>query len=70
MNIVKRVFRFYYDGFKSMTWGKSVWIVILVKLFIFFVIMKLIFFPNFLKKNFDTDAERSSHVLENITNSK
>jgi len=70
MNIAKRVFRFYYDGFKSMTWGKSVWIVILVKLFIFFVIMKLIFFPNFLKKNFDTDAERSSHVLENITNSK
>ncbi|HNZ71721.1 MAG TPA: DUF4492 domain-containing protein [Prolixibacteraceae bacterium] len=70
MNIAKRVFRFYYDGFKNMTWGKSVWIVILVKLFIFFVIMKLIFFPNFLKKNFDTDAERSSHVLENITNSK
>ncbi|HPB05454.1 MAG TPA: DUF4492 domain-containing protein [Prolixibacteraceae bacterium] len=70
MNIAKRVFRFYYDGFKNMTWGKSVWIVILVKLFIFFVIMKLIFFPNFLKKNFDTDAERGSHVLENITNSK
>jgi hypothetical protein len=39
-------------------------------LFIFFVIMKLIFFPNFLKKNFDTDAERSSHVLENITNTE
>jgi len=70
MNIAKRVIKFYCDGFKSMTWGKSVWVIILLKLFIFFVIMKLIFFPNFLKKNFDTDAERSSHVLENITNTE
>jgi len=70
MNIAKRIFNFYYQGFKNMTWGKSVWWVILIKLFVFFFILKLFFFPNLLKTNFSTDEERGSYVLENITNSK
>jgi hypothetical protein len=70
MNIVNRIFGFYYQGFKNMTWGKSVWVIILIKLFIFFFILKLFFFPDILKSNFSTDEERSSHVLENLTNSK
>jgi hypothetical protein len=39
-------------------------------LFIMFVILKLFFFPNFLKSNFETDEERSNHVLEVITETK
>jgi hypothetical protein len=70
MTIVKRIFNFYFDGFKNMTWGKSVWIIILIKLFIFFFVLKIFFFPDILKKNFSTDEERGSHVLENITNTK
>ena len=70
MKILKRIFRFYLEGFKNMTWGKSVWWIILIKLFIFFFVLKLFFFPDILKKNFTTDAERSSQVLENITNTK
>jgi hypothetical protein len=66
-NIIKRVFRFYYDGFKNMTYGKTLWIIILVKLFIIFVILKLIFFPDFLKKNFSSDDERSSYIIEQLT---
>jgi hypothetical protein len=70
MKILKRVFNFYFEGFKNMTWGKSVWIIILIKLFIFFFVLKIFFFPDILKKNFSSDEERSSHVLENITNTK
>lgn len=70
MNIVKNIFLFYYNGFRNMTWGKSVWVVILIKLFIFFFIMKIFFFPDILKKNFSNDAERSSYVLDNLTNTK
>jgi hypothetical protein len=70
MNIAKRIFNFYFEGFKNMTWGKSVWLIILIKLFIFFFILKIFFFPNILKKNFNSDKERSAYVLENITNSK
>lgn len=58
----RKIWNFYYEGFRSMTVGKSLWIIILVKVFIFFVVMKLLFFPNLLKKNFDTDEERAEHV--------
>jgi hypothetical protein len=51
-------------------WGKQVWIIILVKLFIMFAVLKLFFFPDFLHTNFDTDEQRSEQVLENLTNSK
>jgi hypothetical protein len=32
-----------------------------------FAILKLFFFPNFLNTNFDTDEERSEHVIEQLT---
>ncbi len=66
-NIFKRIFFFYYDGFRSMTVGKKLWIIILVKLFIFFLIMKLIFFPDFLNSKFKTNREKSNYVLEELT---
>ena len=44
-----KVCNLYYEGFKSMTLGRTLWVVILVKLFIIFVILKLFFFPDFLK---------------------
>ena len=64
----RRVWDLYYDGFRSMTVGKTLWLIILVKLFIFFVVMKMLFFPNLLKKNFDTDEERAEHVRKELIN--
>ena len=46
-----RVFDLYYDGFRSMTLGKTLWLVILIKLFIMFFVLKLFFFPNFIKEH-------------------
>lgn len=70
-NIFIRVWNFYIGGFKNMSgWGRQVWIIILLKLFIMFVILKIFFFPDFLKKNFDTDKERSEHVLDVLTETK
>ncbi len=51
-----------------MTWGKRLWGIILIKLFIMFAILRIFFFPDILKRNFDSDQERSNHVLEQITN--
>lgn len=68
VNGIKRVVRFYLDGFKNLSsWGKSVWIIILIKLFILFAVIRLFFMPDILKKNFDSDEERGRHVLENLT---
>ena len=48
---IYRVFDLYYDGFRSMTLGKTLWLVILIKLFIMFFVPKLFFFPNFIKEH-------------------
>ena len=65
----KKIFRFYIDGFRDMsTWGKKVWLIILVKLFIIFLILRLFFFHDFLKTRFDNDDQRSKYVIEQITN--
>lgn len=69
MQLLNRIFQFYIEGFANMPkWGKLVWTVILIKLFVLFVILKVFFFPNFLNTNFKNDADRSNHVLENLTN--
>lgn len=70
MNLIKRIFRFYYEGFRSMTLGRTLWAIILIKLFIMFAILKLFFFPNFLSTNFKTDEDRSNYVIERLTNPK
>lgn len=66
-NILKKVFLFYYEGFKNMTIGKRLWLIIFIKLFIMFAILKLFFFPDFLETKFKTDNERSDYVIEQMT---
>ena len=63
----KRILDFYVDGFRSMTTGRTLWKIILIKLFIIFAIIKLFFFPNYRNTHFKTDAERADHVLDMIT---
>jgi hypothetical protein len=51
-----------------MTWGRSLWTVILIKLFILYVILKVFFFPDILKRDFSSEEERGDYVLEQLTN--
>ena len=64
-NPLVRVARFYIDGFRQMTWGRTLWILILVKLFIMFVVLRMIFFPRFLNQ-FSTQDERRQYVSEEL----
>ena len=50
-----RVYDLYYEGFRNMTLGRTLWAVILIKLFIIFAILKAFFFPNFLKEHAEGD---------------
>lgn len=68
--VLHKVFQFYYEGFKRMRLGRTLWAIILIKLFIIFAILRVFFFPNFLKKNFDSDKERSEYVIEQLTTPK
>ena len=49
-----------------MTVGKSLWLIILLKLFIFFVVIKLLFFPNILSRDYDNDEDRAKAVRTNL----
>nr|WP_320118212.1 DUF4492 domain-containing protein [uncultured Marinifilum sp.] len=65
------VYRFYYNGFKGQNkWSRQVWVIIILKLFIMFFILKLFFFPNFLKSKYDNDKDRGDYVIEQLTKPK
>lgn len=64
----RRVWLLYYEGFRNMTVGRSLWVVILIKLFLMFVVIKWIFFPDFLSSHYDNDADKAVAVREKLTN--
>jgi hypothetical protein len=64
---LKWLFYLYYDGFKNMKTGKMLWLIIAIKLFVLLVILKWLFFPNFLKTRFTNDADRGAYILDELT---
>jgi uncharacterized membrane protein len=69
-SLLNRVYRFYYDGFRNMSgWGRKVWLIIIIKLFIMFAILKIFFFQDFLSKNWHNDKAKSEYVLDQLTKS-
>jgi len=59
------VWNFYVEGFRSMTWGRTLWIIILLKLFVMFVVLRLFFFQPILG-GLD-DREKSEAVGTNLS---
>lgn len=64
--LIKRVLRFYRDGFREMTVGRVLWGIILLKLFIMFAILKLFFFRDPMA-DCKSEAERGGRVMERLT---
>ena len=64
-----RIYKFYRDGFRRMTVGKTLWKIIIIKLVIIFGVLKLFFFPNYLNTTFSTDQQRADHVINQLTKS-
>lgn len=58
--LLTRIFTFYRDGFREMTLGRTLWALILIKLFIMFFVLKLFFFPSFLGGK--SDEEKGHYV--------
>lgn len=63
--LIKRIVSLYADGFRNMTVGRSLWLIILIKLFIMFAILKIFFFPDMLGK-YDSDSERADAVRNSL----
>lgn len=60
-NTLLSIWNFYLEGFRSMTLGRTLWVIILLKLFVMFFILKLFFFPDYLG-DLPTNADKSNHV--------
>jgi nitrogen fixation-related uncharacterized protein len=63
---IERVWNFYRDGFRSMTVGRTLWILIAIKLFIMFAILKVFFFKGHLREYDDTTGGRDNYVREQL----
>jgi len=68
-NPFQKIYRFYMDGFRRMTVGRSLWKIICIKLLIMFGVLKLFFFQDFLGTRFHTDEQRANYVLSELTRS-
>lgn len=56
--------RFYIDGFRGMTLGRTLWCIILIKLIIIFAVLKAFFFPSYLKGD---EEEKGKLVSSELT---
>ena len=59
------VFRFYNEGFRNMTWGRQLWLLILIKLFILFVVLRIFFFQPYYGGM--SNEQRESSVATELT---
>lgn len=64
--MLKKIFNFYRDGFREMKVGKTLWLIIAIKLFIMFAILKVFFFNYELSGL--TPEEKAERVRDNLTN--
>ena len=69
-NSLYKVYRSYLEGFRSMTLGKTLWMIILIKLFIMFAVLKVFFFPNFLNSRFEMKEQKADYVGKELIQRK
>ena len=62
--LLRRIVRFYREGFRGMTLGRTLWGIILLKLFIMFAVLKAFFFPSYLKGE---PEEKGAQVATELT---
>ena len=65
MKWLRSIWYLYYDGFRNMTLGRTLWAIILVKLFIIFVVLKLFFFPNYIKE-YAREGQEAEFVFKSL----
>lgn len=56
-SLLYRIYDLYYDGFRNMTLGRTLWTVILIKLVVIFAVLKVFFFPDYLKEHSEKGHE-------------
>lgn len=69
MKPIRTFLNMYSDGFRNLSpLARTLWVIVAIKLAIIFLVIKLLFFPNILNKNYSSDAQRAEAVRNNLTN--
>ncbi len=58
-----RIYTFYRDGFAGMTVGRSLWVLILFKVVVLFLVLKLFFFPDIVSDKSESTGRSSDSVV-------
>lgn len=59
-------FTMFWEGFKSMTIGKVLWTIVIIKLIIMFLILRPFFFPNFLNSTFENEESKIEYLQQEL----
>lgn len=63
--MIKKILRFYIEGFRQMRLGRTLWAIIGIKLFVMFAILKVFFFPNTLaEESRSSGLDKSDYVAK------
>jgi hypothetical protein len=63
MKLLKNVFSFYVDGFRNMKIGKTLWLIIGIKLLVMFAIIRVFFYPE-AATNYLTDQQKADYFYK------
>ena len=63
-NTLRSIWKFYVDGFRNMTWGKSLWLLIFLKIVILFLVLRIFFFQPVLQGK--TEKQKMDYVGEQL----
>ncbi len=67
MKKILNFFTLYSDGFKNLQpYSKKLWLLIFIKLFVMFAIIKYLFFPNFLDSVASSHEEKSTYIIDQL----
>jgi hypothetical protein len=67
-NAIIGIWNFYVDGFRNMTWGRTLWWLILLKVILLFLVLRAFFFkPTLADKS---EEERIEYVGNQLSNNK
>lgn len=66
MKTLKNIISFYADGFRGMTLGKTLWAVVLIKIFIMIFVLKMFVFNNTIHTEFQTKDQKIDFVFKNL----
>ncbi|RXI36753.1 DUF4492 domain-containing protein [Malaciobacter mytili] len=66
MNFLKSVFNLYYDGFRNLTIGKSLWEIVIIKLITILVVLNIFVYDKNFKSEYKTKEEKQDFVYKNM----